>query len=73
MLADGPRTSDDLAAATDTDANALYRLLRALASVGVFREEEGKRFALTELGTALRVDAGLPTSAVGITATRGAR
>ena len=57
LLADGPRTSDDLAAATDTDAHALYRLLRALASVGVFREDEGKRFALTELGDPLRADA----------------
>ncbi len=56
LVADGARTSDDLAAATDTDADALYRLLRALASVGVFREEEGKRFALTELGDALRTD-----------------
>jgi hypothetical protein len=57
LLADGPRTSDDLAAATGTDAHALYRLLRALASVGVFREDEGKRFALTEMGDALRADA----------------
>lgn len=56
MLADGPRTSDELAVATDAHPDTLYRLLRALASVGVFREEAGRRFALTELGVCLRSD-----------------
>ena len=37
-LSDGPRSSDDLAAATGTHAASLYRLLRGLASVGVFEE-----------------------------------
>ena len=50
LLADGARTSDDLAEATGTNADALYRLLRALASVGMLREEEGRLFALTEHG-----------------------
>ncbi|MDQ4099502.1 MAG: methyltransferase, partial [Chloroflexota bacterium] len=57
LLKDGPRSSDDLAAASDTHPDALYRLLRALASVGVFHEEEDRRFALTELGAGLRSDA----------------
>ena len=48
ILADGARTSDYLADATGTSADALYRLLRALASVGVLREEEGRLFALTD-------------------------
>jgi hypothetical protein len=56
-LADGPQTSDDLAAATDTHPPALYRLLRALASVGILREEAHRRFALTPLGDGLRSDA----------------
>ena len=47
LLKDGARGSDDLAAATGTHPQALYRLLRALASVGVFREEPDLRFALT--------------------------
>ena len=34
----------------------LYRLLRALASVGVLREEDGRRFSLTPLGEQLRTD-----------------
>jgi hypothetical protein len=34
----------------------LYRLLRALASVGIFAEEDGKRFSLTPLAEPLRSD-----------------
>ena len=37
-LKDGPRTVDDLATAAGVQAPALYRVLRALASVGVFAE-----------------------------------
>ena len=60
LLKNGPQTSDDLAAATRTHAGSLYRLLRALASVGVFREDEDQRFALTPLGECLRSDAPEP-------------
>ena len=56
MLATGPRTSDELAREGGADPDALYRLLRALAAVGVLREDEGQRFALTELGKPLRSD-----------------
>lgn len=55
-LADGARTSDELAAMTGSHPRSLYRLLRALASVGIFFEEEGHSFALTPLGGALRAD-----------------
>jgi len=57
LLADGSRTSDELAAATGTHSDALYRLLRALATVGVFQELDGRRFELTPLGGGLRTDA----------------
>ena len=57
LLADGPRASDELAAATDTHPPSLYRLLRALAAVGVFHEEDGRRFSLTPTGDLLRSDA----------------
>lgn len=60
-LAAGPRTADDLARATDTHAPSLRRVLRLLASVGVFEEQEGGAFALTPLGSALRE--GVPGSA----------
>jgi hypothetical protein len=56
VLADGPRTSDQLAAETDAHPGSLYRLLRALASVGVLHEEEGRLFALTPMGEPLRSD-----------------
>ena len=47
LVAEGPRTADELAAATQTNADALYRVLRALASVGIFSEVDPSRFALT--------------------------
>lgn len=59
-LKDGPQRSDDLAASTGADPQALYRLLRALAAVGVFREGADRRFALTPLGECLRSDAADP-------------
>jgi O-methyltransferase domain/Dimerisation domain len=56
LLADGERTADDLAEATSADPSTLYRLLRALASVGVLHQKEGRRFSLTPLGEPLRGD-----------------
>src|SRR5262245_59151513 len=49
LLKDGPQTAAHLAAATGVHAPALYRVLRALASVGVFAETRGGRFKLTPL------------------------
>jgi hypothetical protein len=60
LLRDGPRASGDLAAATDAHAPSLHRVLRALASVGVLREGDDGRFALTEVGDCLRSDAPEP-------------
>ncbi len=54
LLADGARSSDDLASVVGAHPDALYRLLRALASLGVFVEEEGRRFARTPLCDVLR-------------------
>jgi len=51
-----PRSAADLAAATGTEATALYRLLRALASIGVFHEDDERRFSLTAMGELLRRD-----------------
>jgi hypothetical protein len=55
-LKDVPRAAADLAAATRTHPGALHRLLRALASVGVFAEDDQHRFALTPLAECLRGD-----------------
>jgi hypothetical protein len=56
LLAGGPQTADELAATTKTHAKSLYRLLRALASVGVFREDERRRFVNTPTSETLRAD-----------------
>jgi hypothetical protein len=52
-LKDGPKTVGELAGATSTNPDALYRLLRALASVGIFTEGESRRFSLTPLAEPL--------------------
>ena len=56
LLKDGARGSEELARATGADARALHRLLRALASLGVFGEDADGRFAPSELGALLRSD-----------------
>lgn len=56
LLAEGARTSAELAAATGTHAPSLYRLLRALASLGIFAEDEQGRFSLTPMAQLLRKD-----------------
>ncbi|MCC3774197.1 acetylserotonin O-methyltransferase [Streptomyces sp. UNOB3_S3] len=56
-LTDGPRTPSDLAKATGTDPRSLHRVLRLLATRGLFEEDAEGRFHLTETGSALRSDA----------------
>jgi len=56
LLASGPKTSGELAEATDSHPLALYRLMRALASAGIFREDDHRRFVLTPVGELLRSD-----------------
>jgi hypothetical protein len=56
LLADGPVGCDHLAAATDTHAPSLRRVLRALASVGVFTEASPGSFTLTPLAELLRTE-----------------
>src|SRR4051812_30326793 len=58
LLKDRPQTSVELASATGTDGPTLYRLLRALASYGVFAEDELKRFRLTPLAAPLQTGPG---------------
>ena len=53
-LAGGARPSDELARDVGANPDALYRLLRCCASVGVLHEQAGKRFALTPVGETLR-------------------
>jgi hypothetical protein len=57
LLKDGPCPIDDLAQQTSTNPDALYRLLRALASAGIFAEGPARQFSLTPLAEPLRSDA----------------
>ena len=56
LLRNGPRDVADLAAVTGTHGPTLYRLLRALATIGVLVELDGHRFGLGEMGEYLRTD-----------------
>ena len=56
LLAAGPKRVDELATSAGADAPSLYRVLRALASIGVFKEEDNQVFALTPSAEALRSD-----------------
>jgi O-methyltransferase domain len=55
-LAGGPRTTAELAQAVGVNEDALYRVMRALASVGVFEEKAPREFALTLPADLLRAD-----------------
>jgi ubiquinone/menaquinone biosynthesis C-methylase UbiE len=57
LLDAGPRTTEELAGLVNVHAPSLYRLLRALASVGVFTEVAPATFALTPMAERLRTDA----------------
>lgn len=57
LVAEEPKTVAELAEATETHAPSLYRLLRALASVGVFMEQEDGRFASTPMAATLETAA----------------
>jgi len=56
LLKDGPESYSELAAATQTDPRSLYRLLRLLASVGVFAETSDGQFGLTPMAECLKSD-----------------
>lgn len=56
LLSNGPRTAEELAKKTHTHASSLYRVLRALAGVGILAQDAQDRFSLTPLGELLRTD-----------------
>src|SRR5215471_14559167 len=56
LLKDGPMPVSDLAASTSTQADGLYRMLRALASIGIFTETAPRTFGLTPVAEVLRSD-----------------
>jgi hypothetical protein len=64
LLAKGPRTAKELALATGANEDALYRILRLLASLEIFEEVRAGTFALTPASEILRSD--VPGSMRGI-------
>jgi C-methyltransferase len=56
-LGDEPATAEELAKAVDADADALRRLMRALACYGVFTEQPDGLFTHTDTSRLLREDA----------------
>jgi hypothetical protein len=67
LLKDEPQTCVALAAATESDAPSLFRLMRALASVGVFSHVRGDCFALSRLAESLQTNARASLRAMVIT------
>ena len=57
LLKSGPKTAEELAEATKMHAPSLFRILRALASVGVLSSANGGRFAQTPVSETLVTDA----------------
>jgi SAM-dependent methyltransferase len=55
-LAAGPKDATALAAEVGVEPDRLYRVLRALASVGVLTVDEQARFGLTDTGRLLRAN-----------------
>src|SRR5215831_2276770 len=57
LVADTSKTAAELAAATGADERSIYRILRALASAGVFSETEPRTFVNTPASETLKNDA----------------
>src|SRR5262245_45055445 len=58
LLAERPRSPEDLGKQAGVKGDMLYRVLRALASIGIFAEDADGRFYLTPLAETLRGDSG---------------
>ncbi len=56
LLADGPSGSDELSGLRGAHPRSLFRLLRALAGVGLRRHLDDDRFELTPTGQCLQSD-----------------
>jgi ubiquinone/menaquinone biosynthesis C-methylase UbiE len=57
LLTDGAKSAEELASATDTHAPALYRILRALTSLGILNSPGENKFSLTPVSELLVTNA----------------
>ena len=60
-LGDAERSAQEIATACKADSSSMYRLLRAMAALGLLEETKPQHFRLTEMGQPLRKD--VPESA----------
>ena len=65
LLADGPKTADELAAATGSNPRFLNRILKFLVSRGVFAHNH-ERFELNDLSSMMRADAPMSARAMAV-------
>jgi hypothetical protein len=56
LLKDGPQSCVDLASSSGSDAPSLFRMMRALSSVGIFSQHDRDRFALSPLAESLQTE-----------------
>ena len=56
-LESGPKTTEELASLVNLHEDSLYRVLRALAGLGIFQEGENRTFSQTPLSEVLRTNA----------------
>lgn len=56
LLAEGPKTADEIAARTGAHAPSVFRLLRTLSQNGVLVRDSDSRFSNTEISELLRSD-----------------
>jgi hypothetical protein len=56
LIAENPKTADQLSKILGVHSDSLYRLLRALASLGIFKEISDSHFENTPLSEAIRAD-----------------
>ena len=55
-LRHGPKKADELAKEVEANPKALFRLMRHLAAIGIFTQDESGKFGLTPLGELLCTD-----------------
>src|SRR5689334_2153673 len=73
LLKDGPKSVADLASKVNVQPDKLRRLLRYIASYGVFRDTGDGRFEMTPLAEVLRSDSPHSVRAAGRMVERASR
>ena len=56
LLKDGPKSVEQLAKETDTNADTLYRIMRTLTGAGIFKAKKNRLFETNNLGKHLQTD-----------------